>query len=185
MSRTRSFLSDFKDFINKGNVVDLAVAVVIGGAFGKVVDAVVSLVMGSLLEPAMKAANVASIASWPAGSVIVALINFVVIAFVVFLIVRVIEASRAGRGSRARASAQRRDDPVQEAGALDAVLPLRAPRGGAGGVVAGRVREDRELLLEGGCGHGRSCNVPAGFAKWPFRRTALPSRTCAPCRSFS
>jgi large conductance mechanosensitive channel len=94
MSRTRSFLTDFKDFLNKGNVVDLAVAVVIGGAFGKVVDAVVSLVMGSLLEPAMKAANVASIASWPAGSVIVALINFVVIGFVVFLIVRAIEASR-------------------------------------------------------------------------------------------
>lgn len=52
MARSRSFLTDFKDFINKGNVVDLAVAVVIGGAFGKVVDALVGLVMGSLLEPA-------------------------------------------------------------------------------------------------------------------------------------
>jgi large conductance mechanosensitive channel len=94
MSRSRSFFSDFKDFINKGNVVDLAVAVVIGGAFGKVVDAIVSLVMGSVLEPAMKAANVGSIASWPAGTVLVALINFVVIAFVVFLVVRAIEAMR-------------------------------------------------------------------------------------------
>jgi large conductance mechanosensitive channel len=56
------------------------VAVVIGGAFGKVVDAVVGLVMGSLLEPA--------------GSVIVALINFAVIALVVFLIVRALEAMR-------------------------------------------------------------------------------------------
>jgi large conductance mechanosensitive channel len=95
MARARSF----KDFINQGNVVDLAVAVVIGGAFGKVVDAVVSLVMGSLLEPAMKAANVASIASWPAGSVIVALINFVVIAFVVFVIVRAIAALRRGQAA--------------------------------------------------------------------------------------
>jgi len=94
MSRSRSFLVDFKDFINKGNVVDLAVAVVIGGAFGKVVDAVVSLVMGALLQPALKAANVAAIAEWPAGAVLVALINFVVIAFVVFLIVRAIEALR-------------------------------------------------------------------------------------------
>jgi len=95
MTRSRSsLLSDFKDFINKGNVVDLAVAVVIGGAFGKVVDAVVSLVMGNILEPALKAANVDSIAAWPAGSVIVALINFLVIAFVVFLIVRAIEAMR-------------------------------------------------------------------------------------------
>ncbi len=89
-----SFLSDFKAFINKGNVVDLAVAVVIGGAFGKVVDAIVSLVMTNLLEPALKAAQVDSISAWPAGTVIVALINFLVIAFVVFLIVRAIEAMK-------------------------------------------------------------------------------------------
>jgi large conductance mechanosensitive channel len=94
VSRVRSFLSDFKDFINKGNVVDLAVAVVIGGAFGKVVDAVVSLLMGSLLQPTLKAMNVDAIANWPAGAVLVAAINFLVIAFVVFLIVRAIEALR-------------------------------------------------------------------------------------------
>lgn len=75
-------------------MVDLAVAVVITGAFGKVVDALVSLVMGTIVEPALKAANVDSIAAWPAGSVIVALINVLVIAFVVFLIVRAIEAVR-------------------------------------------------------------------------------------------
>ena len=93
-SRRPGLLSDFKAFINKGNVVDLAVAVVIGGAFGKVVDAVVSLVMTSLLEPALKAAQVESIQAWPAGAVLVALINFLVIAFVVFLIVRAIEAMK-------------------------------------------------------------------------------------------
>ncbi|MCT0223731.1 large conductance mechanosensitive channel protein MscL [Synechococcus sp. CS-1328] len=92
--RRSSFLGDFKAFINKGNVVDLAVAVVIGGAFAKVVDAVVSLVMTSLLEPALKAAQVDSINAWPAGAVIVALINFLVIAFVVFLIVKAIEATK-------------------------------------------------------------------------------------------
>ena len=96
MKRRSTFLSDFKDFVNKGNVVDLAVAVVIGGAFGKVVDAVVSLVMTSLLAPALKAANVSAISAWPAGAVIVALINFIVIAFVVFLIVRGIEAMKRG-----------------------------------------------------------------------------------------
>lgn len=94
MSRTRSFLKDFKDFVNKGNVVDLAVAVVIGGAFGKVVDAVVTLVIGNLLQPALKAAKVSAIASLPGGVVLVAMINFFVIAFVVFLIVRAIESMR-------------------------------------------------------------------------------------------
>ena len=94
MSRTRTFLADFKAFINRGNVVDLAVAVIIGGAFGKVVDAVVTLIMGSVLQPALKAANVDAIANWPAGAVLVALINFLVISFVVFLIVRAIETLR-------------------------------------------------------------------------------------------
>jgi large conductance mechanosensitive channel len=89
--RASLFLRDFKDFLNRGNVVDLAIAVVIGGAFGKVIDAVVSLVMGALLEPALKAANVSAISAWPAGAVLVALINFVVISFVVFLIIRALE----------------------------------------------------------------------------------------------
>lgn len=56
--RRPTLLSDFKDFINKGNVVDLAVAVVIGAAFGKVVDAVVSLVMTNVLQPVLKAIQV-------------------------------------------------------------------------------------------------------------------------------
>lgn len=95
MPRSRStFLADFRAFLNQGNVVELAVAVVIGGAFGKVVDAVVSLVMGTLLQPALKAANVAAIAQWPAGAVLVALINFIVIAFVVFVLVRAVESMR-------------------------------------------------------------------------------------------
>ena len=94
MTRKPGFFSGFKAFINKGNVVDLAIAVVIAGAFGKVVGSVVTLIMTNALEPALKAANVESINAWPAGSVIVAIINFLVIAFVCFLIVKSIEASK-------------------------------------------------------------------------------------------
>ena len=94
MTRKSGLISDFKAFINKGHVVDLAIAVVIAGAFGKVVGSVVTLVMTNAREPALKAANVDSINAWPAGSVIVAIINFLVIAFVCFLIVKSIEASK-------------------------------------------------------------------------------------------
>ena len=94
MTRKSGLISDFKAFISKGNVVDLAIAVVIAGAFGKVVGSVVTLVMTNALEPALKAANVDSINAWPAGAVIVAIINFLVIAFVCFLIVKSIEASK-------------------------------------------------------------------------------------------
>ena len=85
MTRKPGLFADFKAFINKGNVVDLAIAVVIAGAFGKVVGSVVTLIMTNALEPALKAANVDSTNSWPAGSVI---------AFVCFLIVKTIEASK-------------------------------------------------------------------------------------------
>ncbi len=89
--RTGGFLRDFQEFVNRGNVVDLAVAVVIGGAFGKVIDAVVTLVTGAILDPALKAANVDSIRDWPVGEVLIAIINFVLIAFVVFLIIKALE----------------------------------------------------------------------------------------------
>ena len=42
MNKKSSFLSDFKSFALKGNVIDMAVGVVIGGAFGKIVSSVVS-----------------------------------------------------------------------------------------------------------------------------------------------
>jgi|TARA_B100000073_G_scaffold184831_1_gene152849 large conductance mechanosensitive channel len=91
MPRKSTFLADFKAFINKGNVVDLAIAVIIAGAFGKVVDSIVKLVMTNALEPALKQANVESLAQLPGGDVIVNFINFIVIAFVCFIVVRVVE----------------------------------------------------------------------------------------------
>ena len=91
MAKKASFLSDFKAFINKGNVVDLAVAVIIAGAFGKVVNATVKLTMANALEPALDKANVQSLAQLPGGEIIVATINFIVIAFVCFIVVRVVE----------------------------------------------------------------------------------------------
>ena len=94
MARKLGVFADFKAFINKGNVVDLAIAVVIAEAFGKVVGSVVTLLMTNALEPALKAANVDSIGSWPAGSVIVAIINFLVIAFVCFSVLKTVEATK-------------------------------------------------------------------------------------------
>ena len=91
MSKAVKFLSDFKAFINKGNVVDLAVAVIIAGAFGKVVNSTVQLIMTNILEQSLEAANVRSVAQLPGGDIIVSTINFIVIAFVCFIVVRAVE----------------------------------------------------------------------------------------------
>lgn len=100
-SRATSFLRDFRDFLNRGNVVDLAIAVVVGGAFGKVIDAMVSLVMGQLLTPSLKSLGINQINAWPAGHLLVALINFVVISFVVFLIVRAMQSLKRQEAAEA------------------------------------------------------------------------------------
>jgi len=85
---------EFKDFVMRGNVVDLAVAVVIGAAFGAIVSSMVEhIITPLLLAPALKAANLQDIdkLAWGAvkyGSFLAAVIKFVIIAFILFLIVK-------------------------------------------------------------------------------------------------
>jgi large conductance mechanosensitive channel len=76
---------------------------------------------GQCTGAALKAANVDSIATWPAGSVIVSLINVLVIAFVVFLVVRAIEAMRRSEEALAAPDpqAQRASTATGLADALD------------------------------------------------------------------
>ncbi len=93
-----SIIKDFKEFIMRGNVVDLAVAVVIGAAFGAIVSSLVDHVITPLLlAPALKAANLQDIdkLAWGAvkyGNFLAAIIKFVIIAFILFLIVKAIHS---------------------------------------------------------------------------------------------
>jgi large conductance mechanosensitive channel len=87
----RGFWSDFRDFINRGNVVDLAVAVILGAAFTRVVDSIVTLVTSAILQPVLDAAGIDNIRNWPLGDFIVAVINFLLIALVIYLIVQALE----------------------------------------------------------------------------------------------
>lgn len=94
------FARDFKEFILKGNVIDLAVAVIIGGAFGKIITSLIEdIITPALLNPALKAANVDDLAKLQLNGIkygvfLAAVINFIVIAFVIFLIIRSFEATK-------------------------------------------------------------------------------------------
>ncbi|MDX2231703.1 MAG: large conductance mechanosensitive channel protein MscL [Leptolyngbyaceae cyanobacterium bins.349] len=92
-SSATGFLRDFQEFIMRGNVVDLAVAVIIGGAFSKIVDAFVNWLMSYALNPVLKQAGVDQLRNLPygVGELAVAVVNFLVIALVIFLIIRVLE----------------------------------------------------------------------------------------------
>ena len=88
------FVKEFKSFALKGNIVDLAVAVIIGGAFGAIVSSLVDdMITPILLTPALKAANVHEIASLSWGEIkygnfLSAVIKFIMIAFVLFLLLK-------------------------------------------------------------------------------------------------
>ena len=84
-------INDFKAFINRGNVVDLAVAVIIGGAFSKVVNALVKLVTEAVMTPTMDQLQVESLGALPGGALLEAVMNFLVVAFVVFVVVEAVE----------------------------------------------------------------------------------------------
>lgn len=100
-----SITSEFKDFIMRGNVVDLAVGVVIGGAFGKIVDSfvkdiimpIVGVMMGGtdlsgmkiVLKAADEVAKVPEVAI-AYGSFLNTIISFVIIGFSVFVAIKAI-----------------------------------------------------------------------------------------------
>jgi large conductance mechanosensitive channel len=112
------FLADFQAFIQQGNVVDLAVAVIIGGAFGKIVESFVAdVITPAILTPALQAAKVDDLAQLKAGSIsygsfLAAILNFIVIALSIFVVIRMLEAAKK-RMSR---------QPVEEAAAADPLL---------------------------------------------------------------
>jgi large conductance mechanosensitive channel len=95
------FLKDFKEFAMRGNVVDLAVAVIIGGAFGKIVTSFVNdilmppigMLLGNVdfkdLKLVMRAATeVTPAVTWNYGNFVQNIIDFVIIAFSIFLMIK-------------------------------------------------------------------------------------------------
>ncbi|MBW8359167.1 MAG: large conductance mechanosensitive channel protein MscL [Weeksellaceae bacterium] len=88
------FVQEFKDFAFKGNVMDLAVAVIIGTAFGKIVSSLVEdVITPLLLNPALKAAGAENIATltWNGvkyGNFLSAIISFLCIAMVLFWLIK-------------------------------------------------------------------------------------------------
>jgi large conductance mechanosensitive channel len=88
------FVKEFREFALKGNVIDLAVGVIIGAAFGKIVTSLVEdVITPLLLNPALKAVGAENIAqlSWNGvkyGNFLSAVISFLCIALVLFLIIK-------------------------------------------------------------------------------------------------
>jgi len=128
------FATEFKEFAMKGNVVDLAVGVIIGGAFGKIVDSavkdlimpIINLIMGGSADFSSKyvvlAGNVPAGASlaeaqklgnvfaW--GNFITIAFNFIILAFVIFMMIKQINRMKREAPAAAPAPAAPPEDVV-------------------------------------------------------------------------
>ncbi len=97
-------LTDFRKFVMRGNVLDLAVAVILGAAFGLVVASFTNDVLMNFVAAIFGKPNFDSVtfgvgdSTIYIGKFITALINFVIIAFVLFLIIRAFEKLQSLRG---------------------------------------------------------------------------------------
>ena len=115
----QDMLKDLKDFLLRGNIVDLAVAVVIGAAFGAIVTSFVNdIITPLILNPALKSARVQNIAqlSWNGvayGSFLSAVINFLVVGTVLFFVVKAAEKAQ-NLGKKEEAAEEEAAAPTQE-----------------------------------------------------------------------
>jgi large conductance mechanosensitive channel len=102
-----SWLKQFRDFAIKGNVIELSVAVVIGAAFSGIVSSLVEDVITPLiLTPATNAAGVADIDKLAWGTIkygksLAAIIKFVLIAFVLFLVIQAVNKFKHAQDEKA------------------------------------------------------------------------------------
>ena len=131
-----SFMKEFREFAVKGNVIDLAVGVIIGGAFGKIVDSIVNdlimpivgLIFGKLdfsnlfvalgtvpegTPHTLEAIRKAGVPVFAYGNFITVAVNFIILAFIIFLMVK--QINRLKREAPAEA-------PAPEATPEDVVL---------------------------------------------------------------
>ena len=120
-----SFIGEFKTFAIKGNVVDLAVGVIIGGAFGKIVDSVVGDLIMPLVSkafggldfsnyyvalagqaaglPLLEAKKLGAVFAY--GSFITVALNFIILAFIIFMMVRQMNRMAAEKAAEPAAPA--------------------------------------------------------------------------------
>lgn len=108
----KSFWSDFKEFLMRGSVLDLAVGVVIGAAFTAIVNSLVNDIIMPVISIFIGKDSFASLtvtinnAVIPYGNFIQAIVNFVIIAFVIFLFLRVMVKAQSLR--------KKKEDAVEE-----------------------------------------------------------------------
>lgn len=146
-------LKEFKTFIMRGNVVDLAVGVIIGAAFGKIISSLVNDILmppiGLLLgnvdfsnlfvvikgvekvaigTPLLEAQKIAGVVTWNYGLFITNIINFIIVAFAIFLVIKGINRLYAQRLLGRQPAPAPAEPTTKECPHCFTVIPVKASR---------------------------------------------------------
>ena len=125
----KSFMSEFKEFALRGNVMDMAIGIVIGAAFTAIVTALVDNIISPIIGMFVKVdfnhlvATVNGV-DLQYGAFIMAIVNFLIVAFVLFLIIKAMnKAAKAGKKEEEEAEPTTKECPfcLQE-------IPIKATR---------------------------------------------------------
>lgn len=118
MAVVRNFTKEFKEFISRGNVVDLAVGVIIGGAFGKIVSSLVNDIIMPLIGVLLGGLDFSSLsvkigdASITYGNFLQNIIDFLIIGASIFVFVKIINGlNRKNKSDEADTKTPKKDDP--------------------------------------------------------------------------
>ena len=120
--KKKGIVAEFKEFIMRGNVMDMAVGVIIGGAFGAIVSSLVDDIIMPVISLFTKGMDFSKLAiqineetTLNYGNFISAVINFLIMALVIFLMVKAINKAR---------SIGKKEEPAEEAAPTTKVCPF-------------------------------------------------------------
>ena len=140
------WLDEFKTFISRGNVIDLAVGVVVGGAFTAIVTALVNDIINPLISLIIGGLDFSgvTVGVFPIGDLIMAIINFLCISFVVFWMVKIINRFNRKKADEAEPEPEAPAEPTTEELLTEilAELKLRNSRSAAAKTLDGTEKEE-------------------------------------------
>ena len=137
----RKFFQEFQAFISKGNVLDLAVAVIIGAAFSKIVDSLVK----DIINPILGVLVGRPVFGY--GAFLTAIVQFLLLAFAVFWLIKIVVTARTRIAAEADRLLNAKHKEEEEAkAAAQAAAPAPAPAPAPSAEELELLREIRDLL---------------------------------------
>lgn len=129
MEKKKGFIAEFKEFISRGNVLDLAVGMIIGSAFTAIVTSLVKDILTPIIGIVLREAGIEKFADWAPGgfgigSFINAIVSFLLISFTIFLIIKTINKAQELGKKKTEEPEEPASEPVTDISLLTEIRDL-------------------------------------------------------------